>query len=689
MSAVHYECHDGLGVLRLDAPPVNVLSLALLEDLEGALRRAQADAQVQGLVITGGTRQFSTGADVGLFRAVTTAEDAVRISCRFQAVFQAVEDSTKPVVAALAGHVIGGALELALACHYRVCRPDTRFSAPEVKLGINSGAGGTQRLPRLIGLGPALELLLTGQVISAPAALAAGLVDSVCSGEDPIASAAALLEARPPVRKTRERAERLKDAQANAGALAEAQARVANVRPGLIAPAQILAAVETGLRESYAAGLRREQTGFAACLQTQATQNLIHLFFATRDLGKAPALEGVPAGPVAKVGVVGVGSMGIGIAQALLAAGLPVVALDQNETLVRQGSDRIRRALTHRVAQGKCAPERAEQMLALLRPTTRWEELADVDLAIEAVFEEVAVKRAVFAALEPHCRPEAILASNTSTLSLDELAAGLERPERLIGLHFFNPAQRMPLVEVIYRHGTPPAVTATALRFAKAIRKTPLLVLNHPGFVVNRMFVPYVKEAFWLLEEGAEPRAIDQAMVEFGFPMGPLVLTDLAGLDILARTDQVLSRAFPRHGPLPSVVARLVAEGRLGQKTGAGVYRYEPGERRPHDCEATRELVCAVRREQGSAARAIGPDEITERLVLRMANEAFGLLEDGVARRAADVDAATVLGLGFPDFRGGILRYAHEAGLGNVRTRLGELARRWGERFAPGELRSH
>jgi len=667
MSVVDYDRRGSIGVLRLNAPPVNAITFAVLEELRLALRHANADAHVRSLVITGDARHFSAGADVNLFREITGAEDAVRISRVFQEAFQEVEDSGKPVVAAVAGHVTGGALELAMACHFRVCATDSRFSAPEVKLGINPGAGGTQRLPRLIGTGPALKMLLTGDAISADEAMAAGLVDAICDGKDLIEQAASLINK--PVTRTRHR----QDPEA----IAQAEKILAGTRPELIAPSRIVEAVKAGLNESFEAGLRKEQEGFAACMSTLATRNKIYLFFATRETAK------VPSERVTKVGVVGMGSMGTGIAHALIIAGVPVVALDQSEAVVRKGLSQIRSSIENRVAQRKCTRERADQMLALIRTTTKWQDLADADLIIEAVFEDLATKRAVIASIEKTCRADAIIASNTSTISLDDLADGMKHPERLVGIHFFNPAHRMPLVEVIHRNATPPGVIATAMGFAKAIRKTPVLVKNREGFMVNRMFVPYLKEAFWLLEEGADARAIDRAMVEFGFPMGPFVLIDMAGLDILAMTDSVMSRAFPRHGPLPSVAAKLVEGGHWGQKSGAGVYRYEKGDRQPHDSEVTAQIL----REMRTAPREIGSEEITERLVLRMVNEAFGLMEEGVAQRESDVDVATVLGLGFPDFRGGVLRYAHDLGLATVHARIAKLAERCGERFTPCELK--
>jgi len=325
-------------------------------------------------------------------------------------------------------------------------------------------------------------------------------------------------------------------------------------------------------------------------------------------------------------------------------------------------------------------------MLKSFTATADWSGIAQADLVVEAVFEDVAVKRAVLAHIERAVGDDALIGSNTSTISLDTLSSEMRRPQRLVGLHFFNPAHAMPLVEVIRHAAAAPETIATALRFARTLRKTPVLVRNREGFIVNRIFVPYLNEAFWLLEDGAEPEAIDRAMVEFGFPMGPLTLIDMAGNDILVHCDAVLTRAFPHHGPTPPIVTELVARGMLGQKTGAGVYLYERGNPTPRPHTATQEIIAAARRRAGKPTRALRDEEIAQRLVLRMVAEAFRVLEDGIAQRESDVDAAMVLGTGFPDWRGGVLKYARDIGLESVLSQLKELTTRWGGRFEPCKL---
>ena len=681
-----YGVSGGVAVLGLSAPPFNMITFALLDDLRAAIGRANLDPQVRGIVITGRSDHFSAGADVGLFRDLASAEEAVRISRVFQEAFQAVEDSRKPVAAAVAGRVMGSALELAMACHFRVSAPGARFSMPEVTLGINPGAGGTQRLPRLVGAQEALKMLLTGEAVDAQQARALGLIDAISEGGDCLESARAVLRAAPGPRRTSQCSDKVGDAAANEAAFRQGRERLAGVRPEIIAPRKILEAVEAGLKESFKAGLRKEQEGFAECMSTPATRNKIHLFFVARETGRIPGLPAEAAADITKAAVIGMGSMGTGIAQALIAGGIRVVALDRDPAALQKGADRIRGSVAKRVEEGRLTPEAAEGMLGLLSTTADWPDVADAQLVIEAVFEDAAVKRAVIGQVEAACGAAAIIASNTSTISLDVLAEGMRRPERLIGMHFFNPAHRMPLVEIVRRAATPANVVATAVRLAKTLGKTPVLVRNREGFLVNRLFIPYLKEAFWLLEEGADAPAIDSAMVEFGFPMGPLALIDMAGLDVLVLTDRVLAKAFPSHGPLSNIAARLVERGHLGQKSGSGVYRYDEGDRTPRPSAEAAQVIAEVRRGEGRAPRPVRTDEITRRLVLRMAGEAFYVMEEGIAERESDIDIAMVLGTGFPDFRGGVLKYARHLGLGNVRADLERLAAQCGPRFAPCRL---
>jgi 3-hydroxyacyl-CoA dehydrogenase len=680
---IEYRVSDGVCILRLNFPPVNAIGLPLLEELCSSIRRANADGDARGIVIIGDDRHFSAGADVNIFGEITKAEDAVRISRVFQEAFAVVEDSRKPVAAAMAGKVMGCALELASACHYRACTADTTFCMPEVTLGINPGAGGTQRLPRLVGLEAALHILLTAETIDAVRSAELGLVDTVCGRGELLESACALIWSPGPPPRTSGRTDKVSDCAVNDAAIEHARKLLAKCRPEISAPRKIVEAATVGLTESFEAGLHAEQNAFAECMDTLATRNKIHVFFATRATSKIAGLETAPMAGIASAAVVGMGTMGAGIAQALLMAGFPVVVLDDNESALEKGRNRIGQSLGKRADRGKIAHESAVAALGLLSTTTDWRDVAKADLVIEAVFEDLAVKRSVLAKIEAVCRAEAIIASNTSTISLDRLAEGMAHPDRLVGMHFFNPAHHVPLVEVIRRDATPDCVIAVTLALAKAIGKTPVLVRNREGFLVNRLFIPYLKEAFYLLEDGATPEAIDSATVEFGFPMGPLALIDMAGLDILVFTDAVVRCAFPAHGPLSPIVSRLVDRGHRGQKTGSGVYKYEKGDYTPHRSEAAQSVIAEVRQELGRKSRAIGADEITERLVLRMIAEALHVSAEQIAQRESDIDAATVLGVGFPDFRGGVLKYARDLGLRAVVAQLNALTERFGERFRP------
>ncbi len=686
---IHHEVRHRVCVLRLDRPPLNAIDLGCLRELREALVRAAADDQVDAVIVTGSGEHFSAGADVQLFREIASPDDAVRISQEFQEAFEAFEACPKPVVAALHGRVMGGGLELAAACHRRVAAQGTRLNMPEVRLGINPGGGGTARLPRLVGVEAALRMMLTGESVDATAARSLGLVDEVCEPEALLDVATRLALAPDDPLPTGRRTKRIADGAANEAGFQAAEAWLPRHRPELIAPGRIVRCVRVGIEESFQAGIEQEQRAFAACMETRATRNLIYVFFATRAAGKLAQKPPQEPREIHHAAVVGMGSMGTGIATALAFAGIPAVVLDEREEALAKACRRIKASLEKRIARGKLPPGHLDRLPELVRPTSRWEEIAAVDLVVESVFENLAVKQAVLRRVEEVCPAETIVATNTSTLSLDALARAMQHPQRLIGLHFFNPAHHMPLVEVIRRETTPEALIARGVAFAKRLGKTPVVVNNREGFLVNRVFVPYLVEAFRLLEEGAPAEAIDAAMVEFGFPMGPLVLGDMTGLEIVAHAQRELARAFAWHGALPEILARLVDAGHLGQKTGAGVYRYQAGDRTPKTHAVTERWRKEISAAAGREAEGLTAGRIVERLVLRMVAEAFRLLGEGVARSETDLDAAMVLGTGFPAFRGGIVRYARDAGLDSMVRRLENLANSQGERYAVcGHLRA-
>jgi 3-hydroxyacyl-CoA dehydrogenase len=671
---IAYEVRGSVALVTLDAPPLNTMTFELLERLREAIARANADDEAQGIVIAGSADHFSAGADVNLFQQALSREAAIELSRTFQSAFQVVADSEKPVVAACAGRMMGGAVELALACHRRACTHAAKFNMPEVNLGIVAGAGGTQRLPRCIGVEPALRMLLTAKPITASEALALKLVDEVCLPGELIETASRLAQQRKPA----EAATRPPDDRE----CQWAEDFVAKTHSELTAPAKTLEVVRAGIELPIDEAFTHEQRAFADCVTTRAAQNKFYLFFARRKTSKLPELDAVQPQEVRRAAVVGMGTMGTGIAHALAIAGVPVTVIDSNPTAAHRGVARIEQSVRGRVDRGRMTPETADRLISLITPATDWSDLADVDVVCEAIVEDLSIKQMLFSRLEAVCRNDAILATNTSTISLDRLAADLNDPSRLIGLHFFNPAHRMPLVEVIRHDSLSSEVLATSMRLAKQLRKTALPVKNREGFLVNRIFIPYLKEAFWLLEEGARPAAVDEAMVAFGFPMGPLALIDMAGIDILVATDRVLNDAIPRHGPLSQVAARLAERGQRGQKSGAGVYIYEQGRHTPLHSESTARLIAEIQNGAGHSPRTFSREEITDRLVLRMVAEAIHVQAERLVGRDSDIDVGTVLGVGFPDFRGGVLKYARDRGVKEVAARLEQLQTQCGERYS-------
>ncbi len=680
---IDYHVTGGRCILRLNNPPLNTIAFGMLDALQAAIERAGDDEDVRSIVITGRDDHFSAGADIHIFETIPGAREAEEISRRFQETFNAVEASAKPVAAAVAGKVMGSALELAAACHVRVCDDRTTFSMPEMNLAIIPGAGGTQRLPRLVGAGKALDMILDTRPVGAEEAAAAGLVDACCAPGDIVATAARLLSDidRPAI--TSARADRIADAAENQMALTVAEGTIKKIRPEIVAPRKIVDCVRAAIEGTFDDGLRVERESFAACMEKPAARNKMYLFFSERKAKREYRSAEGEIPDLRTAAVAGMGAMGTGIARTLVTAGVPTTCFDEKPDAAVSGIDRIAAAVHRLVDAGRIPEDRARETLALLTVAADWNGIADPDIVFEAVVENVAAKQRVIAAIEESCREEAVVATNTSTISLDDLAAGMKKGGRLVGFHFFNPAHRMPLVEIVYRDETDQAVVSAAVRLAGMIGKIPVLVKNRPGFIVNRMFVPYIEEAFLLVEEGADPRVVDATMTDFGFPMGPLQTIDMAGLDILVYTAAELRRALDDPRPASLFAERLVDAGFCGQKAGAGVYRYKDGDRRPLDHPAAAEIVAAVRDERKIRPRPVDGAEISLRLLLRMINEAFAVLGEKIAARESDIDLASVLGMGFPDYHGGALKYARDFGLRAVASGLDSLVARCGPRFTP------
>ena len=667
-TSTSYAVHGPVAVVTLNNPPVNGLGHALRSGIVAALDQALADPQVQAIVLTGSARAFSGGADVREFGTPKAGQEPTLPS-----VIRALDGATKPVVAAIAGVCLGGGLELALGCHYRVALPDASLGLPEVKLGLLPGAGGTQRLPRLIGLEPALNMIVSGQPVPANAFAGTPLVHALIEGdlvEGAVAFAAQVAARGEPLPRARD----LKVKQPNADAFLQfARNTVAAASKPFPAPLQCVEAVAASLKP-FDEGLQTERTLFQALMQTPESRALRHVFQAERAAAKVPGLpEGTVLRPIARVGVIGAGTMGGGITMNFLNAGIPVVLLEMKQEALDRGLATIRKNYENSMKKGKLKPEQVEQRMGLITPTLEYAALKDADLIVEAVFEEMGVKEAVFRQLDAVAKPGAILASNTSYLDIDRIATFTRRPQDVIGLHFFSPANVMRLLEIVRGAQTAPDVLATSLQLAKQIKKVAVVSGVCDGFIGNRMLARYGAAAQGLINAGTLPQQIDGALQKFGLAMGPFRMGDLAGLDIgWATRKRKAAEAGVEMKPI--VADKLCEAGRFGQKTGAGWYRYEAGNRTPLPDSVTEQLIADYRAAHGITPRKIGDEEIVERCIFALVNEGARILEEGIAARASDIDLVYLNGYGFPLHRGGPMLYADTVGLPQVVRSLRRFA---------------
>ena len=669
MPPVHYDTRGPVAVLTLQNPPVNGLGHALRSGIVAALDRALADPAVTAVVLTGGEQQFSGGADVREFGTPKSS-----MSPHLPDVIRALENASKPVVAAIAGHALGGGLELALGCHFRVALKTATLGLPEVKLGLLPGAGGTQRLPRAIGLEAALNMIVSGAPQKAAAFEGTGLLDQVVDSD--VVGAAVAFAQKAAAEKTP--LKRLRDVTLpTAGTdafLQFARTSVKAAAKGLPAPLACVEAVADSVTQPFDEGLRRERAAFFALMNTPESRAARHVFAAERAAGKLPDIPAnTPLRPIRRVGVIGAGTMGGGITMNFLNVGLPVVLLETSQEALDRGLATIRRNYESSAKKGKLTAEQVEQRLALVTPTLSYADLADVDLVIEAVFEQMDVKERVFRQLDSVCKPGAILASNTSYLDINRIAGFTQRPQDVLGLHFFSPANVMKLLEIVSGEKTAPDVMATALALGKQIHKISVVSGVCDGFIGNRMVARYGAAANALVVAGASPQQIDKALERFGFAMGPFRMGDLAGLDIgwATRKRKAAEAGVPHE---PTVADKLCELGRFGQKTGAGWYRYPPGVRDALPDPVVDELLTQYRAEHGVTPRRVSDEEIVQRCVFALVNEAARILDEGIAVRASDVDLVYLNGYGFPAHRGGPMCYANEVGLFNVVRTLSAFA---------------
>jgi 3-hydroxyacyl-CoA dehydrogenase len=685
--AVTLSVDQGVALIRIDNPPVNALSPEVIDGLEAALERASRDEAVQAIVIIGAGRTFIAGADIKGLEQLAWGSDSG--APEIHALLQTLEDTPKPVVMAMHGTALGGGLEVAMAGHFRVAVPDAQMGQPEVNLGIIPGAEGTQRLPRLVGLEKAIEMCVSGKPIKAAAALSAGLIDRIIEGDLAAGASAFAREmaaTKAPLPKTRERQDKLPAAGAIPAMLAAGRDLARKTRRNLEAPVAVVDALEAAATLPFAEGCAREREIFFRLAKSEQAKALIHAFFAERGVSKVPGIsKDTVAAPVNRVGIVGAGTMGGGIAMACANAGISVRLTDASQDALDKGIATIRKNYDVSVKRGRFTPAQVEERMQRIAPQVGYDGFSDVDLVIEAVFENMALKTQIAGSVALLGKPQQVFATNTSTLDIDEIAAATGRAPQVLGLHFFSPANVMRLVEIVRGKATSPETLATAMAVAKKLGKVGVVVGNGPGFVGNRMMFPYMYEAQFLVEDGATPQQVDDALTGFGMAMGMFAVDDMAGLDVAWRVRQELNQFSEPGARKPLVADRLCEMGRFGQKTGKGWYIYGD-DRKPQPDPEVLALIEQLATANGIRRRSFTSEEIIERTIYALINEGARVLDEGYALRAADIDVIYTNGYGFPAWRGGPMFYADRVGLKKIYDRVSAFHQELGQRWAPAPL---
>jgi 3-hydroxyacyl-CoA dehydrogenase len=679
---------DGVAVVQIDNPPVNALGREIGEELPAVVTRLAHDPAIRAIVVMGAGRTFVAGADIKeLEQAAWSAAEPPDL----HDLLRLVEECPKPIVMAIHGTALGGGLELAMAGHYRVAVPDARMGQPEVNLGIIPGAEGTQRLTRLIGVEKAIEMCVSGKPLGAEDAKRAGLIDQLIDGDlrmGAVAFAREVVRRGAPHPQTRDRFDKLGTAESNAPLFAKGREVARNTRRHQTAPLAAIEAIEAAATLPFDEGCRRERAISIACVRSDQGRALVHAFFAERNVAKVPDLpKDAPVSEIKGVAIVGAGTMGAGIAMACANAGLRVTLTDVGPEAVDRGLAAIRRNYESSVTRGRLSAEAVNERLGLIHGRVGYDGCETADLIIEAVFEDLALKQQVFAEIDRVARPGCVLATNTSTLDIDRIAAATNRPASVVGLHFFSPAHVMRLLEIVRGDATGEGVLATALALAKRLGKVGVVVRNAPGFAGNRMMFPYMYEAQFLVEEGATPEQVDRVLTDWGMAMGIFAVDDLGGLDVAWRIRQEKRgrTPFPADEREPLVADKLVEMGRLGQKTGKGWFRYGD-DRRPVPDPEVLDLIASVASAAGIRRRRIGDEEILERTLYALINEGARVLEEAVASRASDIDVIYLTGYGFPAYRGGPMFYADTIGLADIHDRIAAFHRELGPRWKPAPL---
>ena len=678
---VRFEKRGAIGIITVDNPPVNALSPGVPEGILAAVEAGNADPAIKAMILTGAGRSFIAGADIREF-----GKGKPRPARKTQDV---LEESEKPIVAAIHGFALGGGLEYALGCHYRVALKGTKVGLPEISLGLLPGGGGTQRLPRLIGPKKALDLITSGRHVPAEEAKALGILDEVFDA-DLVGSAVEFAEGiadKRPFRRICEMSDKLEaDMKAEPGMFDAKRKEIARRARNQKAPYNNIAAVEASTTLPFAEGLKRERELFEELEKSEESRALRYAFFAEREAMRVPDIgRDVPVKKVETMAVVGAGTMGGGIAMSCADFGMPVRLLEASQEALDRGMARIRKNYEVSVQRGSLAADEMERRFARITPVIDYDDIADCDAVIEAVFEQMDVKKEVFAKLDATMKDGALLLTNTSALDVDEIASATKRPEAVAGAHFFSPANVMKMLEVVRGEKSSKETVASTMALGKAIGKVPVACGNCDGFVANRSRAPFNSEMVILLEEGCLPEQVDKVMIDFGYPMGPFAVGDLAGLDIGYAGRKRRADANPNYRKLP-IADKLYEMGRYGQKTGAGWYRYEQGDRTPHPDPEVAKIIKETAAEMGVEQKAFTDQEILRRLLLSSVNEACRIIEEGIAYRASDIDIMWLYGFGFPRYRGGLMFWADQIGSRDVYNQIAAWHQQYGDRWKPSAL---
>jgi 3-hydroxyacyl-CoA dehydrogenase len=676
---------EDIAVITLDNPPVNSLSFEVRDALKHKLDQVRQDATYKALVIIGAGRMFSSGADISEFNQSPPPDTP-----NLPRIIDDLENSLKPVVAAIHGVAAGGGLELTLGCHYRIASPTTRLGLPEVTLGFVPGAGGTQRLPRLVGLERALDMIVSGRLVPAHEALASGVIDEITEdnlGVAAVTFARKLIGKTNAVRRTRDLDAHLGLKKDHSSVIADFRTRMARKARGFEAPYACVECIEAAVTLPFSDGLQKERQIFQKLVTSDQAKAQRHVFFADRRAKKIKDVpKDTPTTVIESAAVIGCGTMGAGIAMTLANAGIPVTVLETSQQSLRKGLDAIHHTYSTTLSKGRLSQTGLDERMARIKPTLHYDDVHDVDIVIEAVYENLEAKRQVFQTLDRTCKPETILATNTSTLNINDLAAVTKRPNKVIGTHFFSPANVMRLMENVRGTETSRETIATVMQLSKRLGKVGVLVGVCDGFVGNRMLYAYRRQADFLLEEGALPVQIDKAIYDFGMPMGPFQMADLAGLDIgwQIRKHQAANR--PAHLRYSPIADRICELGRFGQKTKAGWYRYEPASRTPIVDPIIDKLISDVSAELGIVRRMVDDSTIISRCFYPLINEGAKILAEGVALRPSDIDVVWIYGYGFPAYLGGPMFWADRLGLATVYDAMKRLHEEHGEWLEPAPL---